>query len=428
MANTAPAAAQNTPPNGTPSLPQVMDPASSSPPAAPVAHPPIITAPVVDESLIRERVEAARREEKEKLYKEQEGLKDQIKELRTKLAEKMSPDEKVQAQLEGLQRQLADATSKLEAQQREAQESKVRYEAETRRLQLHSFMERRLREEKEKGTELLIELVGGSSEQEIETSIQLAAVEYAKLKAQFYSRFQQEHPQSQPTPPAPPPVAVQAVPAAVPLTPAAFPTVPNPASVPTVEPGTSGFSTSVAALTTPDAVRSGAYAQQRDRLLATVRQGPVPPPGAPFANTPRVVAVQPTYIHGDVVQPQGHPTGPVAPTQMMQAPPVPIPISITHPPGSNGLMPPAAMAHGQQLLTQPPAQGPVTLPAAPEGGFDPAAARATAVESARRALVNPAHASRAGVQGPRPASHPEYGGVPNPNASFDAGHPMVRNS
>lgn len=389
-------------------LPTVA-PAPVNPVSLPVVAPTAAvqpSIPLIDMSnpAVAALVEAARSEEKTKLYTEQQSLKDQLAELRAQLNGKLTPDEQLAARFQEVSSQLTDVTNQLTAmrQEREKEREAERQARETERAAsaarerqsaLQAYLDRRYREEIQKGTKMLPEFLGGSSEAEIEQSIVLATSEFARLRDVMRAELQAEIP----TPPPPPvlPVAVSVV--NPPPGPSAFPTVANPAAIPSADPGTAGFTAQVAELTTPEAVRSGAYAKQRQALLAGVRQGVVPPAGVPFANTPR--AHIPVQQHGVVMQPQGLPTPPVANPHVQAVPPQPLPLA-------------------------PTAPAPSPVPTVPS----PAEFRAAAIAAANRGLANPA-ANRAAVRGPQPVSHPEYQLQPTVTpVTFDAGHPMERNS
>lgn len=379
-------------PTATPVTPPVAAP------QAPV-QPPVSSPLDMSNPAVRELVENARAEEKQKLYADQEALRQQIATLKRTLEGKLTPDEKQTQQLADLQEQLRQTTSQLADLRQKMEASDRANAAEKLQLRLQAFLDRRLREEQAKGTKMLTELVGGTSEQEIEDSIQLAISEYNRLRENFRAELQAE------TPPAPVPVtpSVSALPVATTVVmapgPSAFPTVPNAQAVPSADPGSSAFVQQVSELTTPESVRSGAYAKHRQALLAGVRQGAVPPAGVPFANTPRVSV--PTMQHGTVVQPQGLPTPPAVNPHVAVVPPQPQPIP---------------------QPAQPTPQAPVTTVPSP------ADFRAAAVAAAQRGLANPA-AHRAVVVGPQPASHPEYQLSPTQNVSFEGVHPMAtRNS
>jgi len=188
------------------------------------------------------------------------------------------------------------------------------------------------------------------------------------------------------------------------IQPSALPAHLNAAPVPNVDPGSEAFVTRVAELTTPEAVRSGDYAKNRPALMEAIRQGRVPPAGQPFANMPR--SYVPQQQHGQVTQPQGHPTGPVMNPAMQTHVASPLPSATTQPVSPTGVQP---------VMAPAPANGSVA-----------AEMRAQAIQHATSALANPAHAGRADVRSGRPPTHPEYRGVAVTNPVFDGRNPMER--
>lgn len=366
----------------------VVQPSASLPPVLDMSNP-----------TVQALVESARAEEKQKLYAEQTSLKSQVAELRAKLDGKLTPDEKQLEQLREVQQQLQATTNQITQLQAAMAESDRKHAAESAQLKLQAYLDRRLREEASKGTKMLSELIGGSTEQEVEDSIQLSIQEHERLRVYYAAEAAAS---VQPTVAGPLPLVSAMAPPVVATTtmvtppgPSAFPTVPNAQAAAEVSPGTAGFVQKVADVTSPDAVRSGVYAQHRKTLLAGIRQGAVPPSGVPFANTPRTHVN--TVQHGVVVQPQGNPTLPAVNPHVAVVPPQPTP----NPPSSASPTP--------------------TVPS--PGDF-----RAAAIASAQRGLQNP-RSMRAAVVGAQPPTHSEYQPTPTMDANFDGGHPMAyRNS
>jgi len=397
MPNLAPTLAQSTPTlNGV--VGQDLTPVVESPASTPSTEALDINNPTV-----RTLIENARSEEKTKLYATIESLKEEIKGLKSKLSEKMSPDEKMVQMIEDLQRQVTESTERFNALVSQADVDRQNYATALKNAKLQGYLDRRLREEKDKGTKLVLEMVVGSTEQEIEQSIVASAAEESRRRAMYLQEFQQQYGTNGGTVV---PVSVTAVPVVVTPTvqPAAFPAPLNASPIPNADPGSEAFVARVAELTSPEAVRSGDYAKNRTELLAAVRQGRVPPAGVPFANMPR--AYVPQQQHGQVTQPTGHPTGPVMNPNMRTSAPQPLPIATTQPVSATGVQP-------------------VMAPAPAEGSAI-AEMRAQAIQHATTALANPAHAGRAEVTSGRPTAHPEYGGVAMRTPVFDGRNPMER--
>jgi hypothetical protein len=371
----------------------VTTPTTEIPASSVVTPPAPASGQLYDAKALMAHVEAARTEEKTKLYAKVQELQKDLTETRDQLKARMNPDEQVQAQISELNKRIGEEAAKAQALQVELDTIKRQTAERERQLALQAYQDRRVKEEQAKGRKLLLELVGGDGEQLIDASIDVAAAEYSRLRDNFYAEFQSERPAVPlPAPSAPVGVTVTSV------SPSAFPTVPNAATpAQQLAGGVGDFVAEVAELTTPEAIRNGSYARNRDRLLAGVRQGKaVPDAGTQFANRPR--EYMPQESHGQVVQPQGTQTSAPAPAQLQVVPSNPLPI-----PG------------------QPPAQGQPVPP--PSQGFDPGAARAQAEASARSFLANPARAS-AFV----PAGKSLAGAIPVPTADFGGGNPMIRNS
>ncbi len=381
--------------------PAVSPQMASESPIAP-ATPVVITQKVVD----YDAVEAARKEEKQKLYGEQEKMRTRIKELEADRNQRMAPDERIQAQLVEAQKQIAEQAAKLEEDRKQWQQQIAIQAAQQRQLQMQAFAERRLREEISAGNELMIELVGGSSEAEIDASIKLAKDEFARQKQMFYERFTREQ-AAYVAQGSPAGVSVRVAPS-----PQDFPRPMNAQQPVEVGAGTPGYNAVIQELTTPEAIRSGAYGARRKELLQAVRNnGGAPPAGSAFANTPRQYA--------QVEQPQGLPTPPVYNPQYQRQPanPANLPPTPMHQQQQGGIQP--QMPQQVQQLMQQPVVSPQGMPSDAL-----AQARQLAIQTAQRHLGNPSAAPTNGVvSGPRtmPPANPQA-------AQFDGSHGMNRNT
>lgn len=154
----------------------------------PVANtPPVVTKPTLDEILKMPEVvnllETARTQEKNKLYKsietkeaEIKSLKEGIEQLKAQLStkenENLSEVQLLQKQIEELQKNHSVLVDSLKAERDAA-------EREKRKAELRAYKEARLREV---GDNLILGLVGGDDEREIDESIELAKQEYAKIQ------------------------------------------------------------------------------------------------------------------------------------------------------------------------------------------------------------------------------------------------------
>lgn len=152
--------------------------------------------------MVRGLIEKARSEEKDKLYKTIETRDKDITELREKLKgfqgqledkenENLSEVDILQKEIRKLETDLAKLNSDIETEREAAR-------AEKRRAELTAYRERRLREVKDGEQDLVVSLVGGNSEEEIETSIQHAILEYQTIEERILDKSKKEKPSSTP--------------------------------------------------------------------------------------------------------------------------------------------------------------------------------------------------------------------------------------
>lgn len=369
----------------SPTLPESTPPVENRTVVLPAAAPTVdITNPQV-----LAFVEKARQEEKRKLYEDLEAKDKELRDLRAKLALKQDPAERVAEQaleLQALQDKVNTLTATLEADRQAAA-------TRERSLQLQAYLEKRLREESSAGSRLVHALVGGQSEQEIDNSISLAKAEYAAIQAELASTVAVA-----PTPQAPVGTVVTASPSSFPSVPAA------PMQTPEQGPSNSDIQAEIAYLTSPEAVRSGLYAKNREYLQSLLhRSGNVAPkPGQSFAQYPRQYATpERTTLNGNVAQPSGLPLTPVRPVALQTQPSVPLPVAST-----------------VNTYVQPQPQPSELSP------------RDLAVQSATHALSMSADRAAA-VAGVRAPASREYSGAA-PSAvdshSFTGVSPMIRNT
>jgi len=160
----------------------------------------VSTKSALSEEELQKRIEAARKDEKEKLYP-------QIK----KLAEE---NDKKSSELQTLQEQLANVSSKftkiseafvdkpeptpeekaratfddIQKMREDLLNQKAAFEQEIKQAKLDLFKEKKMAEY---GNELIAELVVGNSEAEIEASVQKANETYTKMKEKFAQELAQ---------------------------------------------------------------------------------------------------------------------------------------------------------------------------------------------------------------------------------------------
>jgi chromosome segregation ATPase len=153
--------------------------------------PPASDTDLIKNPAVRTLVEAARKQEKDKLYKTLDAKDEQIKtltgrieDLEKQLSDKESVDmEEVKELKEALtlmQQQQADLLKALSDQKEEAARKEAEAEEKRRVAELKAYKEAKLREA---GDELVIELVKGDTEEEIDQSIEFAKQKYSEIVA-----------------------------------------------------------------------------------------------------------------------------------------------------------------------------------------------------------------------------------------------------
>jgi len=386
---------------------------ASTPGAAPIATL-IEPAPEVRD-LIKQAVEAARVEEKQKLHKDLEDAKARAKRAEdaekareaaaaAEAAKKLSSEDAVQAELRALREQN-------EAAQRAQQAAIELINKQQRDFQMSLHRERRLREAEVPA--IVAHLVTGDTPEALEVAINVAKAEYAT----FEQHFAAKNPPAQPAPAAEPP-ATAAPAAVVPVVTTTVPVVTPPTAAevgitPTsAQPGVPASSTlDIAFLTSPESMRNGTYAKHREAIHQHLRNGSALPSGTTIPMRP----MSPQAIGGEQMpaQPQ------MAPQATMPQP------AVQHVVQPGGIQQPTGLP-----TPQPVVPGAVqTMP----GTRTPTPDQQAAAAAAHAALQNPAlTVARASgmVTGGMPATHPEYavpGGTkaPEPGA-FLAPHPMMR--
>lgn len=130
-------------------------------------------------------IEAVRAQEKAKLYKtiqdkeaEIRKLKDEMVKLENTLKEieeaSLTEEERLKKEVNQLSEELKRLSDSIEAEREAAAKEK-------REAQLQAYKERRIREIREEGGNLIVKLVKGNSEEEIEGSIKEAQQEYLRI-------------------------------------------------------------------------------------------------------------------------------------------------------------------------------------------------------------------------------------------------------
>ena len=386
-------------------------------------------------------IERVRQEEKAKLYGRIEEEKQKAKQLaeenaRLKTAVPQPQQPAPEASSQELT-ELKQMTTTMAQQLQTLTNAYTQTEAERYAAELRLYMNDRINAYEQAGYGLVYELIQGNTAQEIEASIQRAAQAWQRygMGPRVPQQPQQQVQQL--------PIAIVQQPYQVPN---GFPTAPNGAAVPMQDPGNGGLVEDIRALTTPEAVRSGAYAQNRQRIMSALQQQGGAVSGA-LSNAPRYMPTPgqiPQSTWQGVQQPQARLAPPAAP-QPPRAAPVPQYQQQYPQQQYQPQQPYAQPAYPQQQMMQSPQyQQPQYQPQIPNGGpvqpadlnagapFDPGAARQQAQQVAQRHLANPAAVPNNATSG-APGKVPGYDNAPNRNASFDQHggqviNPMIRNN
>ncbi len=135
---------------------------------------------------IQKIIEKVRSEEKAKLYNSLENKDDKIKELKgevDKLSEEISAtEESNKTEVEKLKEELTDLKQDYTNLKEEYETDKEQSEREKKQAKLEAYKEKKIREVREQGEDLVTSLVGGDSEEDIDTSIEMAKKEYQEIR------------------------------------------------------------------------------------------------------------------------------------------------------------------------------------------------------------------------------------------------------
>lgn len=174
--------------------PTVIPPLDQEPPAVenpPTPIPPTPDADLIKNPAVRSLVEAARKQEKDKLYKTIDAKDEQLKtltirieDLEKQLKDKESVDmeeiKDLKEQITLMQQQQADLLKAMADQKELADKEKAEATEAARKAELKAYREAKLRET---GDELILDLVKGDTEEEIDNSIELAKQKYSDIVA-----------------------------------------------------------------------------------------------------------------------------------------------------------------------------------------------------------------------------------------------------
>ncbi len=267
--------ASATPAATLPAAPIVVQPEPTNVPTpAPIGIPDGFVSKADHDALLTK----VREEEKRKLHKklDEEKARADAYEAREKAAKEeaekarlaqLPTEQRFQEELLALRKKSEDQAAELAAQIAANAQQQLAY-------QVSMYREAKLREA---GPRIIPDLVGGSTYEEVDASIMVAKAEYERWDAHFKAQYAQQQPVIPVVPVAVPAPAAPAHPLMpVPVQPTVTFASPAPAA-----PAGAAPSIDIAMLTSPDAVRSGAYRQHREAVHAAMRQGSAPAPIAP---------------------------------------------------------------------------------------------------------------------------------------------------
>lgn len=145
---------------------------------------------------VKELIESARKQEKDKLYKTLEQREREAKELEAKLKEANKAIEEFQQQNltfeERIQLEIQKVKEEQQALVEQLRREKEEAEKQARQKHLEAYKAAKLREA---GEEIIPELVGGNSEEEIDRSIELAKAKYQEIAQKFAAQAKQQQQQ-----------------------------------------------------------------------------------------------------------------------------------------------------------------------------------------------------------------------------------------
>lgn len=139
---------------------------------------------------VQQLLEDTRRQEKDKLYDTIESKNNKIKELQEEVAklekEVENREDENQTELELLMDKLEDMENTVNELEKENKEIQQKREQD----KLEAYKEKRIREVRENGDDLITKLVGGNSKEEIDESIEQAKSEYEKISSEVEKEFE----------------------------------------------------------------------------------------------------------------------------------------------------------------------------------------------------------------------------------------------
>lgn len=177
-----------------PVVPTITDPEITPveiPPTPTPTPPPVSDADLIKNPAVKSLIEAARTQEKDKLYKtinaKEEQLKlytarieDLEKQLNDKESVNMEDTKRFEDAISLLQQQQSDLLKAMQDQKELAEAEKAEALKSQKAAELKAYKEARLREE---GDELIVDLVKGDTEEEIDNSIEFAKEKYSEIIA-----------------------------------------------------------------------------------------------------------------------------------------------------------------------------------------------------------------------------------------------------
>lgn len=138
---------------------------------------------------VKDLVESVRKQEKDKLYKSLETKETEAKELKGQLEtalaaikkqdeDNLTFEQKLQLQIDAVTKQHDDLVATLRAEKAQAEQDKLDALESARKKALEAYQAEKLRLA---GDDLILELVGGDTEEEIDASIEKAKAKFAEI-------------------------------------------------------------------------------------------------------------------------------------------------------------------------------------------------------------------------------------------------------
>jgi chromosome segregation ATPase len=141
---------------------------------------------------VKQFVEKARKQEKDKLYDEIKRKEDKVKAKEKEIKDMETKIKKLETSLEKEEEEKSAIKDKYKTILDDLKEDVNSMKEENKTLGLEAYKERKIRELKEEGKGLIESIVGGDSKEEIDKSITKAVEEYDKIVEEVSTKEQKE--------------------------------------------------------------------------------------------------------------------------------------------------------------------------------------------------------------------------------------------